>query len=123
MDSPVPCDEMGFQCSNVGPDYYCSKQFWKGPNYGITNFDNFGLAMLTVFQCVTLEGWTDVLYNVKSLIYLVKRNFHEDPRYTWKGCLYILNLVENIFWECHRIVPITNLPIIWYRNEIMTEII
>lgn len=67
MDNPIPCGEMGFQCSNVGSDYYCSKQFWEGPNYGITNFDNFGLAMLTVFQCVTLEGWTDVLYNVKSL--------------------------------------------------------
>ncbi|XP_070132943.1 voltage-dependent calcium channel type D subunit alpha-1 isoform X5 [Drosophila bipectinata] len=39
---------------------------WEGPNDGITNFDNFGLAMLTVFQCVTLEGWTDVLYNIQD---------------------------------------------------------
>ncbi|XP_070139409.1 voltage-dependent calcium channel type D subunit alpha-1 isoform X3 [Drosophila kikkawai] len=39
---------------------------WDGPNDGITNFDNFGLAMLTVFQCVTLEGWTDVLYNIQD---------------------------------------------------------
>ncbi|XP_019884382.1 muscle calcium channel subunit alpha-1 isoform X3 [Camponotus floridanus] len=66
MDNPVPCGEMGYQCSNIGPEYYCSKQFWEGPNYGITNFDNFGLAMLTVFQCVTLEGWTDVLYNIED---------------------------------------------------------
>lgn len=35
---------------------------WAGPNGGITNFDNFFFAMLTVFQCVTMEGWTDVLY-------------------------------------------------------------
>ncbi|KMQ93677.1 voltage-dependent calcium channel type d subunit alpha-1, partial [Lasius niger] len=60
MEGPVPCGEMGFQCSRLGSEYYCSKQFWEGPNYGITNFDNFGLAMLTVFQCVTLEGWTDI---------------------------------------------------------------
>lgn len=66
MDNPVPCGQGGFQCSRVGAEYHCSKRFWEGPNYGITNFDNFGLAMLTVFQCVTLEGWTDVLYNVKS---------------------------------------------------------
>ncbi|KAL1021394.1 hypothetical protein UPYG_G00012740 [Umbra pygmaea] len=33
-----------------------------GPNGGITNFDNFLFAMLTVFQCITMEGWTDVLY-------------------------------------------------------------
>ncbi|KAL6438032.1 hypothetical protein ACFW04_004358 [Cataglyphis niger] len=66
MDNPVPCGEMGYQCSVLGADYHCSKQFWEGPNYGITNFDNFGLAMLTVFQCVTLEGWTDVLYNIED---------------------------------------------------------
>uniref|UniRef100_A0A8C2DRP4 Voltage-dependent L-type calcium channel subunit alpha n=1 Tax=Cyprinus carpio TaxID=7962 RepID=A0A8C2DRP4_CYPCA len=35
---------------------------WAGPNDGITNFDNFAFAMLTVFQCITMEGWTDVLY-------------------------------------------------------------
>uniref|UniRef100_A0A1I8FDX4 Ion_trans domain-containing protein n=1 Tax=Macrostomum lignano TaxID=282301 RepID=A0A1I8FDX4_9PLAT len=35
---------------------------WEGPNSGITNFDNIGLAMLTVFQCITMEGWTDVMY-------------------------------------------------------------
>lgn len=66
MDDPVPCGPGGYQCDNVGSDYYCSKQFWEGPNWGITNFDNFGLAMLTVFQCVTLEGWTEVLYNVSD---------------------------------------------------------
>lgn len=35
---------------------------WEGPNYGITSFDNIGLAMLTVFQCITMEGWTAILY-------------------------------------------------------------
>lgn len=38
---------------------------WDGPNGGITNFDNFFFAMLTVFQCITMEGWTDVLYWVR----------------------------------------------------------
>ncbi|KAK9299970.1 hypothetical protein QLX08_007186 [Tetragonisca angustula] len=66
MDEPIPCGPGGFQCDNVGPEYYCSKRFWEGPNWGITNFDNFGLAMLTVFQCVTLEGWTDVLYSIED---------------------------------------------------------
>ncbi|KAL2743581.1 muscle calcium channel subunit alpha-1 isoform X3, partial [Vespula maculifrons] len=66
MSDPVPCGPMGFQCSTLGPDFYCSNQFWEGPNDGITNFDNFGLAMLTVFQCITLEGWTEVLYNIED---------------------------------------------------------
>ncbi|XP_018341903.1 PREDICTED: muscle calcium channel subunit alpha-1 isoform X4 [Trachymyrmex septentrionalis] len=65
MDDPIPCGPGGFQCDQIG-SYYCSRQFWEGPNYGITNFDNFGLSMLTVFQCITLEGWTDVLYNIED---------------------------------------------------------
>ena len=35
---------------------------WEGPNHGITSFDNIAFAMLTVFQCVTMEGWTSILY-------------------------------------------------------------
>lgn len=60
---PHPCGDGGFQCEWL--DMVC-RDGWDGPNWGITNFDNFGLAMLTVFQCVTLEGWTDVLYSVRK---------------------------------------------------------
>lgn len=35
---------------------------------GITNFDNIGFAMLTVFQCVTMEGWTPIMYWVRIII-------------------------------------------------------
>ena len=56
-DDPHPCGK-GYQC----PEGEICREPWVGPNDGITNFDNFGLAMLTVFQCVTLEGWTDVMY-------------------------------------------------------------
>ena len=41
---------------------------WEGPNFGITSFDNIGFAMLTVFQCITMEGWTAILYWVKQEI-------------------------------------------------------
>lgn len=73
MDEPRPCgapEEGAFDCHEIGINYYCSG-YWEGPNNGITNFDNFGLAMLTVFQCITLEGWTDVLYNVSIFIILI----------------------------------------------------
>lgn len=36
------------------------------PNQGVTSFDNIGLAMLTVFQCLTLEGWSDIWYAIPS---------------------------------------------------------
>lgn len=34
--------------------------FFEEFNYGVTNFDNFGSAYLTIFQCTTLEGWTKI---------------------------------------------------------------
>ncbi|XP_066490692.1 voltage-dependent L-type calcium channel subunit alpha-1C isoform X15 [Tiliqua scincoides] len=60
-EDPSPCAPEyahGRQCQN---DTEC-KPGWEGPKHGITNFDNFAFAMLTVFQCITMEGWTDVLY-------------------------------------------------------------
>ncbi|KAH8378094.1 hypothetical protein KR093_009147, partial [Drosophila rubida] len=60
-DAKRPCG-VGYDCPE-GMKCYGN---WIGPNFGITNFDNFGLAMLTVFQCITLEGWTDVLYYIQD---------------------------------------------------------
>jgi hypothetical protein len=34
-------------------------------NYGITTFDNIGIGVITIFQSITLEGWTPIMYNVK----------------------------------------------------------
>ncbi|MEE6501703.1 hypothetical protein FKM82_004299 [Ascaphus truei] len=60
-DEPAPCafSGNGRLCPINGSE---CKSGWPGPNGGITNFDNFAFAMLTVFQCITMEGWTDVLY-------------------------------------------------------------
>ncbi|XP_073732357.1 calcium channel, voltage-dependent, L type, alpha 1D subunit, a isoform X9 [Misgurnus anguillicaudatus] len=60
-DEPSPCavNGHGRTCPTNGT---VCKEGWHGPNGGITNFDNFMFAMLTVFQCITMEGWTDVLY-------------------------------------------------------------
>uniref|UniRef100_A0A8D3D245 Voltage-dependent L-type calcium channel subunit alpha n=1 Tax=Scophthalmus maximus TaxID=52904 RepID=A0A8D3D245_SCOMX len=61
-EKPAPCAPdvaYGRHCKHNGTE---CKMGWEGPNDGITNFDNFAFAMLTVFQCITMEGWTDVLY-------------------------------------------------------------
>ncbi|XP_074482134.1 voltage-dependent L-type calcium channel subunit alpha-1C isoform X9 [Sebastes fasciatus] len=61
-EKPAPCapeGAYGRHCKHNGTE---CKMGWEGPNDGITNFDNFAFAMLTVFQCITMEGWTDVLY-------------------------------------------------------------
>ncbi|ROL48988.1 Voltage-dependent L-type calcium channel subunit alpha-1F [Anabarilius grahami] len=66
-DDPLPCAFAGHgrQCAINGSE--CRGK-WDGPNGGITNFDNFFFAMLTVFQCITMEGWTDVLYWMNDAI-------------------------------------------------------
>jgi hypothetical protein len=33
--------------------------------YGVVTFDNLGRSILSIFQVLTLEGWTAMMYNVK----------------------------------------------------------
>ena len=48
-----------------GEQTYCLP--WEqGPNFGITTFDNIVYSMMTVFQCITMEGWTEILYFVSN---------------------------------------------------------
>ena len=69
-EEPTPCvytltvfSESGYKCpAEIAK---CTENFWEGPKFGIISFDNIGFAMLTVFQCITMEGWTTVLYYVR----------------------------------------------------------
>ncbi|XP_076286468.1 calcium voltage-gated channel subunit cacophony isoform X18 [Lasioglossum baleicum] len=68
---------------------------WEGPNFGITSFDNIGFAMLTVFQCITMEGWTAILYWTNDAL---------GSSYNWiyfiplivLGSFFMLNLVLGV---------------------------
>uniref|UniRef100_A0A672LAE7 Voltage-dependent N-type calcium channel subunit alpha n=1 Tax=Sinocyclocheilus grahami TaxID=75366 RepID=A0A672LAE7_SINGR len=60
-----------FPCGSELPARVCEgdtvcREYWTGPNFGITNFDNILFAVLTVFQCITMEGWVDILYNAND---------------------------------------------------------
>lgn len=35
---------------------------WEQINYGYFHFDNIGVASLSIFRVLTLEGWTPVMY-------------------------------------------------------------
>ncbi|MEQ2294281.1 Voltage-dependent L-type calcium channel subunit alpha-1C [Ameca splendens] len=61
-EKPAPCAPDGAYGRHCMQNGTICQVGWEGPNDGITNFDNFAFAMLTVFQCITMEGWTDVLY-------------------------------------------------------------
>lgn len=44
------------------PDHYLCGKGLANPNFGVTNFDTIFYSFLMVFQCVTLEGWTEIMY-------------------------------------------------------------
>uniref|UniRef100_A0A8C9YLE5 Voltage-dependent calcium channel type A subunit alpha-1 n=1 Tax=Sander lucioperca TaxID=283035 RepID=A0A8C9YLE5_SANLU len=87
--SIVPCGVR--QC----PAKYTCGDTWIGPNDGITQFDNILFAVLTVFQCITMEGWTTVLYNTDDAL---------GPNWNWLyfipliiiGSFFVLNLVLGV---------------------------
>uniref|UniRef100_A0A671SLR8 Voltage-dependent L-type calcium channel subunit alpha n=1 Tax=Sinocyclocheilus anshuiensis TaxID=1608454 RepID=A0A671SLR8_9TELE len=68
-EKPAPCAPSSTHGRHCSPANITQCMMgWAGPNDGITNFDNFAFAMLTVFQCITMEGWTDVLYWVNDAV-------------------------------------------------------
>ncbi|XP_072853564.2 voltage-dependent L-type calcium channel subunit alpha-1S isoform X1 [Pogona vitticeps] len=93
-EKPSPCTSAGHghQCTIPGSE--CRGK-WPGPNNGITHFDNFGFAMLTVYQCISMEGWTQVLYWVNDAI---------GNEWPWiyfvslilLGSFFILNLILGV---------------------------
>ncbi|XP_035990059.1 voltage-dependent P/Q-type calcium channel subunit alpha-1A, partial [Fundulus heteroclitus] len=87
-------------CGNYSPARLCPdgsncSTGWIGPNYGITQFDNILFAVLTVFQCITMEGWTDMLYYSNDV---------DGSMWNWMyyipliiiGSFFMLNLVLGV---------------------------
>eukprot|EP00899_Mesostigma_viride_P019380 jgi/Mesvir1/27443/Mv07229-RA.2 len=52
----------GYTCPAIGGVQLACFDGHENPNYGITNFDNILYAWLTIFQCISMEGWTDIMY-------------------------------------------------------------
>jgi len=46
-------------CDDDGVVNFCGKQN-ENPNFGTTNLDTIFYALLMVFQCTTLEGWSNI---------------------------------------------------------------
>ncbi|KAL3075123.1 hypothetical protein niasHS_013346 [Heterodera schachtii] len=99
-EKPFPCSN---KSSSTGayncdvPGAICFAQ-WIGPNYGITSFDNIAFAMITVFQCITMGGWTTIMYYT---------NDSSGSTYNWAyfiplivlGSFFMLNLVLGVLSE------------------------
>ncbi|XP_035271203.1 voltage-dependent R-type calcium channel subunit alpha-1E isoform X2 [Anguilla anguilla] len=89
-------EEFKFPCGsrNCPPNYNCTGN-WIGPNDGITQFDNILFALLTVFQCITMEGWTTVLYNTNDALGSTWNWLYFIPLIII-GSFFVLNLVLGV---------------------------
>ena len=56
----------GTGLNNCPGGMVCSE--YENPNFGITNFDNILYAWLTIFQAISMEGWTDIMYQVQDAV-------------------------------------------------------
>ncbi|XP_059097525.1 voltage-dependent calcium channel type A subunit alpha-1-like [Tigriopus californicus] len=99
-ESGNPCHDGVAADAPIGA-YTCNQEVsiclekWEGPNSGITSFDNIALAMLTVFQCVTMEGWTPILYWTNDALGSVFNWVFFIPLIVL-GSFFMLNLVLGV---------------------------
>jgi len=80
--------KMPGSCQNVG-----------NPSLGSIGFDNIGLASITIFTSITLEGWVDVMY-------ALNRSWGLEPVVTayfvlliMFGSFFLLNLALAVIWD------------------------
>ncbi|XP_051167257.1 voltage-dependent calcium channel type A subunit alpha-1 isoform X5 [Leptopilina boulardi] len=99
-DLPNPCNTddvslapLGAHVCNLSTSICADR--WEGPNNGITSFDNIGFAMLTVFQCITMEGWTAILYWTNDALGSTFNWIYFIPLIVI-GSFFMLNLVLGV---------------------------
>lgn len=76
------------------------RQFGANPRWGLIGFDDIALASVTVFRCITLEGWTEVLYLFETALgsAIVKPFFITLVVF---GGYYLLNLFLAVIWHVY----------------------
>ncbi|CAL1291646.1 unnamed protein product [Larinioides sclopetarius] len=90
-DEPKLCRPNAGLCP---PNYTCIPGFGKNPNYGYTNFDTFGSALLSSFRLMTQDFWED-LYQ-KILITAGPWHMVFFVVIIFLGSFYLVNLILAI---------------------------
>lgn len=97
-----------FESDRIAANTYtfCSDSIWDTEemrnngdfNYGLTNFNSLPNAIIVVFQCITLEGWTDIMY--------LAQDAHNDYfayiyflALTFVGSFFLINVALAVVWE------------------------
>jgi len=95
----LACEEFELGCGNSGcpSGQYC-KESPTNPNMGVTGFDNILQSLLTVFGCITLEGWSDVMYMGRDVLDIDYINDLYFIVVVIFGAFFIVNLVVSILY-------------------------
>ncbi|KAK3242941.1 hypothetical protein CYMTET_47370 [Cymbomonas tetramitiformis] len=66
-EKTIVVDDLNTVCgqSSCPQGYFCTNRDYKGgllpnPNFGGSNFDNFGWSFVAIFQTLTMEGWVEL---------------------------------------------------------------
>eukprot|EP00392_Amoebophrya_sp_AT5.2_P005420 g5429.t1 len=97
--------KFGKWCENsrldVGHGYFYTKKNDANFGYGITNFNNILNAVIVIFQCITMEGWTDIMY--------MSQDAHSnDFAFVYFcflvviGSFFLLNVALAVVWDAFQ---------------------
>jgi hypothetical protein len=83
---------VGFQCLD---SQYCANTI-TNPVHGTVGFDNILIGWLTVFQALTLEGWSDIMYSTMDVGH--EFSFFYFVSLILFGSFFALNLVTAVIF-------------------------
>ncbi|KAF1773904.1 Voltage-dependent channel, four helix bundle domain [Phytophthora cactorum] len=67
-------------------------------NWGFLHFDNIGSASLAIFQCITREGWSDIMYMLQDAGYGTVAAIY-FVSFIIFGSFFMLNLTLAVIWD------------------------
>ena len=79
------------------------QQYGVNPRSGTISFDDIIAAWVTIFQCLTLEGWSEVLYMTSRGAGAVAGVYF--VALVWFGSFYVLNLFLAVMWHVYTTQP------------------
>ena len=77
-------------------------------DYDLVNFDNLLTSLLTIFQAITLEGWTKIMYNVSASCVTWLQLMDSEMKafsgfyftlFVLFGAFFVLNLILAVIME------------------------
>lgn len=72
--------------------------FAESLNWGFIVFDNIGIALLAIFQAITLEGWTTIMYHTMDVYSPVVSGAYFIVLVLF-GSFFLLNLTLAVIWD------------------------